>query len=92
RQHLDATWVAAFLPARASGKIFSTHFSRVPTIPEKPARTMVNGDVMGTGFASYTLAKKRPARGMPSGLLAGRFLCCYCLDFNQLVYLFRLQW
>jgi hypothetical protein len=85
--------VAAFLPARASGKIFSTHFSRVPTIPEKPAKTMVNvnGDVMGTAFAPVTL-RLRPARGMPSGLLAGRFLCCYCLDFKQLVYLFGLQW
>ena len=58
RRHM----VAAFLPARASGKIFSTHFSRVPTIPEKPARTMVNGDVMGTGFASFTLAKAAGTR------------------------------
>jgi hypothetical protein len=47
--------VAAFLPARAIGKIFSTHFARVPTIPETPAKTMVNGDVMGTAFAPVTL-------------------------------------
>ncbi|MGA6996379.1 MAG: hypothetical protein WBZ22_09025, partial [Pseudolabrys sp.] len=52
---------------------------------------MVNGDVMGQGLHPSRYPK-RPARGMPSGLLAGRFLCCYCLDFKQLVYLFRLQW
>jgi hypothetical protein len=48
--------VAIFLPARAIGKIFSTHFRRAPTIPEKPATPMVNGDMMGTGFVAPTLA------------------------------------
>ena len=52
---------------------------------------MVNGHVMGTRFMARRYPS-RPARGMPSGLLAGRFLCCYCLDFKQLVYLFGLQW
>jgi hypothetical protein len=47
--------VADFLTARANEKFFSTHFTRVPTIPETPAKTMVNGDVMGTAFAPMTL-------------------------------------
>jgi hypothetical protein len=45
-----------FLPARAIGKIFSTHFRRVPTIPEYRVTPMVNGDAMGTAFVAPTLA------------------------------------
>jgi hypothetical protein len=47
-QHLHATWVADFSPARGIGKFFSTHLCRVPTITEKPVVAMVNGDVMET--------------------------------------------
>jgi hypothetical protein len=62
----------------------------VPTITEKPVAAMVNGEVMGTAVSALTLSWA--ASGVAAGLLAGEEVCCYRLDFKQLVYLFGLQW
>jgi hypothetical protein len=63
----------------------------VPTITEKPVAAMVNGEVMGTAVSALTLPWAAGTR-VAAGLLAGEEVCCYRLDFKQLVYLFGLQW
>ena len=52
---------------------------------------MVNGEVMGTAVSALTLPRVAGVR-VAGGLLAGEEVCCYRLDFKQLVYLFGLQW
>ncbi len=52
---------------------------------------MVNGEVMGTAVSAFTLPWAAGV-GVTTELLAGEEVCCYRLDFKQLVYLFGLQW
>lgn len=52
---------------------------------------MVNGEVMGTATRALTLPWAAGMWRIP-GLLAGHDVCCYRLDFKQVVYLFGLQW
>lgn len=52
---------------------------------------MVNGEVMGTAVSALTLPWAAGTK-VAAGLLAGEEVCCYRLDFKQLVYLFGLQW
>jgi hypothetical protein len=63
----------------------------VPTITEKPVAAMVNGEVMETAESALSLPRAAGVR-VAGGLLAGEEVCCYRLDFKQLVYLFGLQW
>src|SRR6478672_9126525 len=76
-QHLAATWVAIFLPARVTGKFSSTHLKRVPRAAGSPYRSMINSHAPRTAQVPAGLAEAARA-GPPPGLLAGSqdFIAC----------------